>query len=244
MKSMLFAAGLGTRLQPLTNDRPKAMVEVKGKPLLQWAIERLKAAGSEEIIINVHHFAHLIVDFLKSKNDFGIRIAISDEREMILETGGGLKKAQWFFDDGKPFIVCNVDIFTNLNFQQLYEYHLNNNAIATLAVRDRPTSRYLIFDENNKLVGWKNEKTGEIKSYLSANELNNQSLKKLAFSGIHVLSPKIFDFMPTVNKYSIIETYLKAMETENLIGYIHNDDFWFDVGKPASLEIANKYSWL
>ncbi len=235
MKSMLFAAGLGTRLRPLTNDRPKAMVEVKGKPLLQWALERLIAAGSNQIIVNVHHYADMIVDFIKSKNSFGVQIEISDEREKVLETGGGLKKAQWFFDDVDPFLVCNVDVLTNMDLAAFYNNHLKTNALATLAVRHRATSRYLLFDNKNRLVGWQNVKTGEVRSRL---DLRKMDLSNLAFSGIHAISPSIFDLMPAEDKFSIIEVYLKAMEKETILGHPHDDDFWLDVGKPEALETA------
>ena len=236
---MIFAAGLGTRLQPLTNDRPKAMVEIKGKPLLQWTIERLIAAGSQEIIINVHHFADMIVDFIKSKNSFGMRIEISKEREKILETGGGLKKTQWFFDDGKPFLVSNVDILTNMNLVKFYEKHLETNALATLAVANRPTSRYFLFNNQMHLTGWENIKSGQTRPPF----LDKQNLQQLAFSGIHVLSPRIFDFMLVEDKFSIVEVYLRAMEKETIVGYRHDGDFWLDVGKPESMKIAEKANY-
>ncbi len=235
---MLFAAGLGTRLRPMTDDRPKAMVEVRGRPLLQWAIERLIAAGSREIIVNVHHYADMIVDFIKSKNNFGVRIEISDEREKILETGGGLKKAKWFFDDGKPFLVTNVDILTNFDLAEFYKNHLKKNALATLAVRNRVTSRYLLFDNKMQLIGWENIKTKEIRSHQTIIQLSNQTINRLAFSGMHVLSPEIFNFMLTEDKFSIIEVYLRAMEKETIIGFQHDDDLWLDVGKPESLKNA------
>ncbi len=158
---MLFAAGLGTRLRPLTDDRPKALVEVNGTPLLEIAIHRLIVAGCREIIVNVHHFAEQIIGFLKKNDHFGIRIAISDEREALLETGGGLKKAAWFFDDEKPFLVCNTDVLTNLDLQKFYQKHLESGALATLAVRNRPSSRSFLFDETMRLTGWQNTKTGE-----------------------------------------------------------------------------------
>ena len=149
MKAMLFAAGLGTRLRPLTNDRPKALVEVNGVPLLQIVLKRLIEAGFTEIVVNVHHYADMVIDFL-NKKEWAAKIHISDEREKILETGGGLKKAEHFFKNEKAFLVCNVDILTNMDLKLFFEKHLNSNAIATLAVRYRKTSRYLLFDENMK----------------------------------------------------------------------------------------------
>ena len=241
---MLFAAGLGTRLRPLTDDRPKAMVEVGGKPLLQWAIERLIAAGSQEIIVNVHHYADMIVDFIKSKNNFGVRIEISDEREKILETGGGLKKAKWFFDDEKPFIVINVDILTNFDLAGFYKNHLKTNTLATLAVRNRVTSRYLLFNKKMQLIGWKNIKTKEIRSHPTIQQLNTQTINRLAFSGMHVLNPKIFDYMLEEDKFSIIEVYLRAIEKETILGHRHDEDLWLDVGKPDSLKKADAMFFL
>lgn len=237
MKSMLFAAGLGTRLRPLTNDRPKALVEVSGVPLLEIAIRRLIDAGCEDIIVNVHHFADLVIEFLRSKKNFGINITISDEREMILETGGGLKKTEWFFENQPAFLVCNVDVLTNLDLKIFYEKHLASGALATLAVRHRETSRYLLFDEKMKLFGWENVRTGEMR--LAGSLQSAVGSQQLAFSGIHAISPRIFEHMPSgERKFSIIETYLQAMETETILGYLHDDDAWLDVGKPEALKRA------
>ena len=233
---MIVAAGLGTRLQPLTNDRPKAMVEVKGKPLLQWTIERLIEAGSHEIIVNVHHFADTIIDFIQSNNNFGVHIDISDERDQVLETGGGLKKAQWFFNDNNPFLVVNVDIMTNMNWAKFYESHVASGVLATLAVRRRSSSRYLLFNEKMHLHGWQNIKTGETRP----GSLTTDDLQQFAFSGMQVLSPRIFEHMLQEDKFSIIEVYLRAMEKETIKGYAHDDDIWLDVGKPESLKTAEK----
>ncbi|MCR9285841.1 MAG: nucleotidyltransferase family protein [Bacteroidetes bacterium] len=234
MKAMIFAAGLGTRLRPLTNDRPKALVEINGKPLLEIAIRRLKYFGFQEIIINIHHFGELILDFLKKNNDFGITIEISDERDLLLETGGGLKKATSFFDDGMPFLVCNADILTNLNLKELYDFHLKNNPLATLAVRNRKTSRYLLFNEKNKeLVGWENQKTGEVRWSKPSKEIVHW-----AFSGIHVIDPKIFELMPNQTIFSIIEVYLSAAKEHSILGFLHDNNIWLDVGKPESLAKA------
>ena len=153
MKAMIFAAGLGTRLKPITDSIPKAMVPINGKPLLQLVLEKLKVAGFNEIIVNVHHFPELIIDFLKQNSNFGIRIEISDERDVLLDTGGAIRKAAWFFDDGKPFLVHNVDILSNLNLGDLYHQHLTTNPLATLVVSERDTFRYLLFNGDNRLCG-------------------------------------------------------------------------------------------
>jgi MurNAc alpha-1-phosphate uridylyltransferase len=157
MKAMIFAAGMGTRLRPLTDHCPKALIEVGGRPMLQIVIEHLKEHGFDELIINIHYLGEQIRDFLLQHHNFGIRIEISDESEEILETGGGLWKAKDFFNDGKPFLVCNADILTNIHLQKFYEAHLKNNSVATLAVRNRKSSRYLLFDDKDILCGWKNE---------------------------------------------------------------------------------------
>lgn len=236
MKAMIFAAGLGTRLAPFTKDMPKAMVEVNGVPLLEICIRRLIKYGFTDIIVNVHHFADSIIRFLKEKNNFGINIAISDERDALLETGGGLKKAAWFFDDGQPFLVCNVDIITDINLAKLYEFHLNSWAIASLATRTRETSRYLLFDDENTLQGWKNVKTDELR--LPSNSV--AELHPFAFSGIQVLNPAIFDVMREDGKFSIIETYLNLVPNHSLKAYPHDGDMWLDVGKPESLAKASQ----
>lgn len=236
MKAMIFAAGLGTRLRPLTNDRPKALVEVGGMPLLEIAIRRLKFYGCTEMVINIHHFAEKIIAFLKEKNDFGLTIHLSDERDLLLETGGGLKKAAHFFEDNQPFFVCNADILTDLDLRKMYDAHCQSNAIATMAVRNRETSRYLIFNQKEELVGWRNVKTKEVKwSKKTPEDLT----RNLAFSGIHIISPAFFDYFPKEeNAFSIIPIYLKAAEKEQILAYPHDDTIWLDVGKLPALEKA------
>ena len=164
MKAMIFAAGLGTRLRPITDSIPKALVPVAGKTLLEHVIEKLSNEGFDELIINVHHHAEKIIDFLAEHHNFGLHIEISDEREMLLDTGGGIRKAAEFFNDGKPFLIHNVDILSNANLKALYEKHIASDNIATLLVKDRETSRYLLFNEEQRLQGWMNVKTGEVKS--------------------------------------------------------------------------------
>ncbi len=241
MRAMLFAAGLGTRLRPLTDDRPKALVEVGGRPLLEWAVLKLKAAGVEQVVLNVHHFAGMIREFLRSKKDFGLNIAISDETDLLLDTGGGLKKAQAFLEGGQPFLVINVDVLSGIDLNALYEAHLQSGALATLAVRERASSRYLLFDDAMRLRGWQHVKTGEVK--YCGSEVDISELTPLAFSGIHVISPEIFSFMPSAQKpYSIITTYLEAGSEALIKGYRHDDDFWLDVGKPGAIEEAHQRS--
>lgn len=232
-KAMLFAAGLGTRLHPLTKDRPKALVELAGKPLLERAILQLKKSGIHELVINVHHFAEMIENFLKEKNNFGLRIYLSDEREQLLETGGGLLKAKhWFEND--PFLAMNTDVVSDIDLKTLISAHFTNKAIATLAIRQRKTSRYLLFDENLQLLGWENTKTGVRKMSRPVKEYT-----PYGFSGIQIIHPKLFDYMPEqLDKFSIIDTYLTAAKSEVVKGFCHDEDVWFDVGKPAQLQAA------
>lgn len=240
MKAIIFAAGLGTRLKPLTDTMPKAMVPVGGKPLLQHVIEKLKATGFDEIIINVHHFAEQIIDFVRAKNSFGIRVEFSDEREKLLNTGGGIKKAAAFFNDGKPFLVHNVDILSNIDLAQLYAAHLKNNAVAMLVCSPRATSRYLLFDEDNRLKGWINTQTEETKSPFP--NFAPSGFKKLAFSGIHVLSPEIFGYMNDFpDKFSVIDFYLSVCGKRAVQAYVPQNLQLLDVGKLGSLEQAEEF---
>jgi NDP-sugar pyrophosphorylase family protein len=235
MKAMIFAAGLGTRLKPITDFKPKALVEVNDKPLLKHAVEKLINEGFTEIIINVHHFADQIIKYISDNKDFGINIEISDETDMLLDTGGGLKKASWFFNDSNPFLVFNVDVISDISLTDLYNYHLARNGIATLAVRDRSTSRYLLFDNDKRLQGWENKQKGEIRLCDGANYNN---LKSLAFSGIQIISPSIFKHFEENGKFSIIETYLRLASKEIIFAYQHDHTTWEDVGKPEQLNAA------
>ncbi len=231
-KAMIFAAGLGTRLRPLTDNKPKALVEVSGIPLLEIAIRRLKRYGFREVVVNIHHFGQQIVDFLESKQHFDIQIHISDERELLLDTGGGLKKARSLIGN-HPFLVYNADIISDINLGQLYDAHLASSALATLATRDRKTSRYLLFNDQRRLVGWTNAKTGELKLPVPA-----AVYRQRAFSGIHVLSPEIFQFMPDQQIFSIIDVYLSAAAHRPILEYPHDKDRWIDVGKIPQLKEA------
>jgi len=236
---MIFAAGLGTRLRPLTDKIPKALVLVAGKPLLEHIIEKLKNSGFDEIIVNVHHFSEQIIDFLKVRNNFGIRIEISDESDFLLDTGGGIRKAAGFFVDNKPFLVHNVDILSNIDLHKLYSTHLKNNSLATLAVSDRISTRYFLFDENFRLQGWKNAQTGEMRP---EGKVLSENLLPLAFSGIQVLSPQVFGLMENFpQKFSIIDFYLQNLE-KNLTGFVPNNFTIIDVGKPETLLRAEGFT--
>lgn len=236
---MIFAAGLGTRLKPLTDSIPKALVPISGKTLLEHVILKLKSAGFDEIIVNVHHFPDLIIDFLRANNNFDIRIEVSDERGFLLDTGGGVKKASWFFDDGKPFLVHNVDILSNVDLKALYHQHLRTNSLATLVVSKRDTFRYLLFNDDLQLKGWINEKTGETKpADLRKPELFN----KLAFSGIQIMSPGIFELMKDLDgKFPIMDFYLSNMNKNTISGFVPADYKMLDVGKLNVLDEAERF---
>jgi len=234
MKAMIFAAGLGTRLRPLTETVPKALVEVNGTPLLGLIILRLKRFEFRDLIINVHHFPEKIISYLAENEYFGVNITISDERDVLLETGGGLQKASWFFDDGEPFLVHNVDILSDLDLRALYEDHKKSDALATLAVSGRKTSRVLLFDSQDNLCGWRNMKTGEEKWARPT----NATLRALSFSGIHVISPEIFQQMTQTGRFSIIDTYLELGNRYAIKAHYHDESHWMDVGKPETLQQA------
>jgi len=239
MKAMIFAAGLGTRLRPLTDNIPKALVPIAGKPLLEHVILKLKAAGFDEIIVNIHHFPTQIIDFLKEKNSFEIRIEVSNEQDMLLDTGGGIRNAAWFFDDGNPFLVHNVDILSNVDLKALYNEHVTQNSLATLVVSKRDTFRYLLFDDDNRLCGWINEKTGETKP-IHFTDISGYN--KFAFAGIQVLSSQIFNIMENLEpKFSIIDFYLSNVRNQIIKGYTPTDFKMMDVGKLNVLDEAGRF---
>lgn len=237
MKAMILAAGLGTRLFPLTNNKPKALVKIAGKPLLEWTITKLISSGFTEIIINVHHFADQIIEFINSKNCFDITIEISDERDKLLNTGGGLKKAAWFFNNNEPFLLHNVDILSSINLKKFYEFHIQKKPVVTLAVSKRKTTRYLLFDENGVLCGWRNEKQN--KEIITRKKY--PALTKMAFSGIHIIDPSIFSLMPPDDEFSIIDFYLNISKKNLIIEFEHSAQGWIDLGKAENIEKAEKY---
>jgi len=236
MKAMIFAAGIGSRLQPLTLKKPKALVEVGGKTMLEHTILHLKQYGIKRIVINIHHFAEQIKQFVYQHNAFGLEIVFSHETDQLLDTGGGLKKASWFFSTKEPFIVHNVDVLSNLDLHQLYHHHTRHHALATLAVRGRESSRYLLFDSGNRLCGWENLKKGEKKLIRPAAQY-----KRLAFSGIHVIDPALFQMMPNKKVFSITQTYLETGYKCMIQGFQEHDSWWFDVGNWENLQKARSF---
>ncbi len=228
---MILAAGLGTRLKPFTDEHPKALAIVNGQTILQRNIQYLASFGIKEVIINVHHFADQVIDFIKKNNGFGSDITFSDETNEVLETGGGIKKAAWFFQkEESPFVVMNVDVLTDLNLNKMIFQHEKDSPLATLAVTSRETSRYFLFDEKNQLCGWENVKTGE-KKISRKSEIYLQK----AFSGIHVISPKIFPLIKMEGKFSMVDVYLELAKSHVIAAFDHSDSKFIDVGKPESI---------
>ncbi len=237
MQAIIFSAGLGTRLKPLTDSLPKALVPVAGKPLLQWNIEKLIAAGCSLIVVNVHHFSGMIRDFLEKNNNFGITIHTSDESSEILDTGGGLLKAAPLFRSSEPIIAHNADVISSLDIKTLIQFHTENRAMVTLVVRDRQTQRYLLFDNDMLLSGWMNKATGEVKQ---TGRQSDGSQKPFAFSGIQVISPEIFSLVQESGKFSVIDAYLSLAAQNRILGFEDNSELWMDLGRQEQLEEACK----
>ena len=235
MKAMILAAGLGTRLRPLTDDRPKALVEVAGHTLLEITLRRLRSFGIREVIINVHHFADMVVDYLKKNDNFGMRIEISRE-DVLLDTGGGLKQAAWFFlegssDSDEPFLLHNVDVLSTIDIRRMVEFHKQNQALATLAVQNRETSRYLMFDEQNRLCG---RRAGRDKALEKVRP--SAQTEALAFSGVHVISPRFLALMTETGAFSIITSYLRLAGCgEKILAFRADEFYWLDLGKPENV---------
>jgi len=231
---MILAAGLGTRLRPLTDNRPKALVQIAGHTLLEITLSRLRTFGIREVIINVHHYADMIIEYLKRNDDFGMHIVVSRE-QVLLDTGGGLKKAAYFFlEDSnsaeQAFILHNVDVISTIDFRRMVQFHTENRALATLAVQDRKTSRYLLFDEQLQLCG---RRSGSEEAELVR---SSQQVRALAFSGVHVISPRLFQMMTEQGAFSIITSYLHlAAQGEQILAFRADDYHWRDVGKPDNV---------
>ncbi len=234
MKALIFAAGLGTRLRPLTDKLPKALIPVAGKPMLQWVIEKLIASGVTDIVINVHHHPDILIDYINNLKYLGIHFHISDERNQLLDTGGGLKKAEVFLKGPDPFIVHNADVLSNIDLKEMLAFHKQQKALATLAVASRKTSRYFLWD-GNRLAGWENNISGE-KILCQPDEKNR--LRPLAFSGIHILCPKIFSLINEKGSFSIKDLYLRLAASHHIAAYEHDPRYWFDIGSPEKRENA------
>lgn len=233
---MILAAGLGSRLRPLTDRRPKALVEVGGKPLLEWAIRKLFSHGFTNILLNVHHFPDQIRSFVTGFSLPGLSLQISDESDLLLDTGGGLKKASWFFDDASPFLVYNVDVLTDLDLGALLNFHLRHTPLATLAVQTRSSSRALLW-EADQLVGWRNTQTGDTR--WSIPNPSPDAVER-AFSGIQIVDPTLFPWFPDTEVFSLIDVYLAAAGEGPILGFTHDDSQWMDCGKWKDLPLAEE----
>lgn len=231
MKGIIFAAGLGTRLRPITDTVPKALIDINGKTMLERALIKLSDAGVDDFVINTHHFHEKIETYLRDNNYFGLKITLSHEVEYPLETGGGLKFARCYLDGNEPFFVYNADIISSVNLKAVYAYHKNHNALATLVVRQRPTQRHLMFDEKMLLKG------REAAHYAQKN------YRLFGFSGIHVLSPDIFNYMFDEKVFSLTDLYVKLCgQNKKILGFEDESDFWFDIGSIEKLNLARQYT--
>ena len=233
MKAMIFSAGLGTRFKPWTDKHPKALAMVNGKSLLQRNIEYLQGFGITDLVVNVHHYAQQVEDAIQKNNGWGSRVRISDERDLLLDTGGGLQKTREFFEPGESFVTCNVDILTDLDLNALLEFHRTKKALISFAISDRQTSRYLLFDEGSRMAGWRNVKTGDEKIVRGTDVL-----KQRAYSCVVVFEPGVFELIPFSGKFSLIDLYLALARDHPIYGYEHSGDKWVDVGRPESVAVA------
>ncbi|MCU1332572.1 MAG: Nucleotidyl transferase [Candidatus Angelobacter sp.] len=241
MRAMVLAAGLGTRLRPLTHDRPKALVEVGGRSLLEITLTRLRDFGINDVIINVHHYADMVIEYVRAAGNFAMHIEFSRE-DVLLDTGGGLKKAAWFLggdssaNHDQPFILHNVDVISSIDLHRMFQQHKESAALATLAVQERTTSRYLLFDEHAQLCGRrfvKEEKTEIVRQ--------SQQMSELAFSGIHVISPRIFPLLTEEGVFSIVPAYLRlAAQGEKIAAFRADEYYWRDLGKPDNIRQAEQ----
>jgi len=234
---MILAAGKGTRMLPLTENKPKALIEIQGISLLENAIRYLKFYGIDDIVINIHQFAGQIVDFINKNDSFGLRIEFSDESDELLDTGGGLSKARWFFTDGKPFVVTSSDVITNLNLGEMLDWHKANSPLATLAVKHRESSRDFIFDREYRLCGWQNNTTGEIR--LVREGVNPT---RMAFSTVHIIEPAVFDLINETGPFSITDLYLRLAGEHVIRGFEHDRSDWFECGRIENLQNLNQSS--
>ncbi len=235
MRAMVLAAGLGTRLRPLTDERPKALVKLGSQTLLEIVLSRLRSFGVREVIVNVHHFAAMVEEYLAANSNFGMRIELSREEE-LLDTGGGLKKAAWFFSDGAPFLLHNVDVVSSIDLGRMAQVHMEQGALATLAVEKRESSRALLFDAEGRLCG-RRAGRGAAPQWVR----ETTSAQELAFAGIHVISPKIFERMSEEGAFSIIDAYLRlAAEGEKIAAFRVDGCAWRDLGRPESLKAAEQ----
>lgn len=242
MKAMIFSAGLGTRFKPWTDHHPKALALVNGKSLLQRNIEYLQQYGITDVVVNVHHFADQIIEAVEKNKGWGSKVVISDERDEVLETGGGLLKAKHLLEGDEPFITLNVDILTNLNLDDLLAFHQQRKPLISFAVTNRKTARNFLFDDSDKLCGWRNVTTGEEKGpVLHYTNHEKQRLNEKAYSCVVVFEQRFFSLIKQTGKFSLTEPYLDLAADHTILGYDHSGDLLVDVGKPESVAVAEAY---
>lgn len=237
MKAMIFAAGLGTRLKPYTDNRPKALVEINGEPMLSHVINRIKSFGFREIVINVHHFGDQIIEHLETHHYKDVKIHISDERERLLDTGGALKKAAPLLTGKNPILLHNVDVLSTIPIQSMLIEHITTGALATLAVSRRESPRKLVFDSKNQMQGWRNLETGEVRGKVP----KSKNTRELAFSGLHIIDPVLLQMLPTARVFSIIDLYLTHCAKYPIHAFEHDASDFLDIGKPEQLAKAEKF---
>ena len=233
---MILAAGKGTRMGALTEKQPKALVRFNGKPMIENLIVRLKNYGYSRLLINIHHFGKQIIDFVKENNNFGIDITFSDERNELLDTGGAVLKAASFFQGTEPVLIHNADIWSDMDLKAFAQWFQKSNAVAGLVVKERQSSRKLLFDSRMQLTGWKNSKTGEVK--ISRN--NSAGTKEYAYSGIWMCKPEFISLIPFSGRFSIIDAWLAIAKKHTISGYADKNSRWFDLGSPEKLKNANR----
>jgi NDP-sugar pyrophosphorylase family protein len=227
MKAMILAAGLGTRLKPLTESKPKALIEINQVPLIEYVVKRLMRNGYTDIVVNLHHFGDQIIRFFEQKKNFGINICFSDETSQLLDTGGGILKARWFLDGKEPFLVYNVDVLSDIDLENMLDFHLKKKPVATLAVRDRDTFRKLVVGNDSQLCEWVNLKSGERKTARICEGESNL----FAFSGIQLIEPEIFKLITESGPFSVMDLYLRLAKDFDIKCFVHNEGYWFDLGK-------------
>lgn len=237
MKALILAAGLGTRLMPLTESMPKALVSINGATLLEIVVRKLAGEGFNDIIVNVHHHSGKVIEFLKHKHFQDVNISVSDESSQLLDTGGAILKARWFLDGDKPFLVHNVDIISDINLKSLLTNHFERGGLAMLSVSDRQTKRYFLFDDDLRLKGWTDTSSGEIRWAGKA----IQGARQLAFNGIHIINPEIFKLLKEEGRFSIISAYLRLAGIHPIYGQIQPGKTWFDLGKPDQLAVVSGF---
>jgi len=235
MNAMLFAAGLGTRLKPLTNNKPKALIEVNGMTMLKMALLKMENAGISKVVVNVHHYSDLVIEEINRFRSGRMEIVVSDESEQLLDTGGGLLKARPLFDNENPVLLYNVDIVTTASLKNFISFHQLHGDVASLMVKQRPTTRHLLFNEHMELAGWENLNTGD-----KIITKETSSYNAFGFQGIHIVEPRIFDLILETGKFPIMELYLRLARNHTFRGYESQHDLWFDIGTPEKLETTKK----